>query len=383
MAGGTVIAEVVFWIAAAGVIYPYLGYPLVLWLLGQLMPQRTEFPTQPDADLPGASLIIPVHNEETRIARKIANTAALTYPPGRLQVIYVSDGSTDGTVGAIRDGGDAATVVIELPTRQGKAAALNAGLDRATHGIVIFSDASIELDKDSLRRIVAPFADPRIGCVSGEDRIAEAGGEGLYGRYELMLRRLESRVHSIVGASGSFYAQRRALCEPFTAGMAPDFLSALRTIDKRYRVITEPSAIGAMTSVKHASDEFERKVRTAIRGMTTLFAHASLINPLRTGIVSLALWSHKILRWTVPFCLLALLASSLVLVLTPFYAAALTAQVIFYLLALGALAGWLRLNRTLPGKVALYFSMVNGGLLAAWYRYGRGTRLELWTPSRR
>jgi cellulose synthase/poly-beta-1,6-N-acetylglucosamine synthase-like glycosyltransferase len=376
---GDALAVWTFWIAVAGVFYPYAGYPLVLMLLRQVLKKRS----QAAADLPTVSMIIPVHNEAARLERKIANTLALDYPADRMEVVFVSDGSTDRTVSMIRPHVGPRLTLIELPERGGKAVALNAGLASASGDIVIFTDASIALAPESIRAIVKPFADPGIGCVSGEDRIVDRGGEGLYGRYELYLRRLESDVHSIVGASGCFYAQRRALCSQFTEGMAPDFLSVLRTVEQGYRAISEPAAVGEMSSVKDPKQEFERKVRTLLRGMTALFAYKSLLNPFRYGLFAFALWSHKILRWTVPFFMVAALVSPVVLLDRPFFALVFGAQVAFYATAVVALAEWGNLHRTMPGRIALYFSSVNAAILAAWYRYSLGVRQELWTPSHR
>jgi len=370
----------VFWIAVAGVFYPYAGYPLVLMLMRRFAAR----PRPPaDAPPPSVSMIIPVHNEAPRLLRKIANTLALDYPADRLEIVFVSDGSTDDTVRLIRSKNDPRISLIELPQRGGKAAALNAGLARVSGDIVVFTDASIALAADSLRAIVRPFVDPRVGCVSGEDRIPDTGGEGLYGRYELLLRRLESDVHSIVGASGCFYGQRRELCAPFTEGMAPDFLSVLRTVEQGYRAISEPAAVGEMASVKGAKQEFDRKVRTLLRGMTALFACKTLLNPLRFPVFSFELWSHKVLRWTVPFNLLAALLAPLALLDRPFYVVALVAQIVFYAGAAAAFAEWANVHRSLPGRIALYFSSVNAAILTAWYHYSRGVRQELWTPSRR
>lgn len=371
----------VFWISVAGVAYPYFGFPLLLWCLGKII-KRPALTSDPGF-APSISLIIPVHNEDSRISRKLVNTRALDYPPERIQVLFVSDGSTDRTVEIIRANADAAFTLVELPRRGGKAAALNAGLERATNDILVFSDASIELEPESLRRLVAQFRDPKIGCVSGEDRISESGGEGTYGRYEVFLRRLESHVHSIVGASGSFYAQRRALCTPFTEGMAPDFLSVIRTVEQGYRAVTEPLAVGLMTSVTDTKHEFDRKVRTFIRGMTTLFAHPGVLNPLRSAVFAFTMWSHKVLRWTVPFFLVSSFISAIALFDRPFYLAVLVAQVVFYLAALAAWAGWGGIHRSFPGKVSLYFSIVNAAILSAWFHYSSGVRQEIWTPSRR
>ena len=383
-----------FWLSVLSVIYPYFLYPGALWALGRLVrpPSPPSAPplsappasaTPHSATLPSVSLIVPVSNEEVRIAAKVANTVALRYPAAQLQVLFVSDGSTDNTVEILKTLATPTMTVIDLPVRRGKAAGLNAGLQQARGEILVFSDAAIALEPDALERIVAPFADPTIGCVSGEDRIAESGGEALYGRYELLLRRLESRVSSIAGASGSFYAQRRSLCLPFTAGMAPDFLSVLRTVEQGARAISEPTAVGAMTSVKDPRREFDRKVRTLIRGFTTLFAHGRLLNPFRYGMFAFVLGSHKVMRWVAPVFLVGALVAALAMFGQPFYRLAAVGQVAFYLCGLAALRQWGGVHRTLAGKVALYFSTVNVAVLVAWLRFARGERQELWTPSER
>ncbi len=375
------VAAVAFWLGAAGVLYPYVGYPLILSLWARIRPRPDGRGL--DGELPTISMIVPVHNEAARLERKIENTERLHYPADRLEVIFVSDGSTDGTVDLLARRMNAQMRLIELPARGGKAAGLNAGLAAARHDILVFTDAAIELEPEAVARLVRRFAQPDIGCVSGEDRIADAGGEGLYGRYELLLRRLESAVHSIVGASGSFYAQRRAICRPFTEGMAPDFLSVLRTVEAGYRAISAEDAVGTMTSLSDPKREYDRKVRTLIRGMTTLFAHQRLLNPFAYGWFAFALWSHKIMRWAAPFFLAVTLIAPLALLDRAFYLLAFVAQALFYLLALGARRGLPGLGDALPGRIAVYFVNVHAALVSAWVQYGRGVRQEIWTPSQR
>ena len=370
---------VLFWLSVLGVIYPYFLYPAALWVLSRFVRRATTAP----GPLPGVTLIIPVSNEEIRIASKVANTAALRYPTDLLQVVFVSDGSTDRTVEILRAKLAPGMSVVELPERRGKAAGLNAGLAEARHELLVFTDASIALEPDALERIIEPFADPRIGCVSGEDRIVESGGEAWYGRYELLLRRFESQVSSIVGASGSFYAQRRALCAPFTEGMAPDFLSVLRTVEQGYRAVSEPMALGSMTSVKDPRREFERKVRTLIRGMTTLFAYLHLLNPFRYGVFAFVLASHKVMRWLSPVFVLVAFLAPLALLDRPFYVAAFLGQMMFYLSAWAALQQWAGFHRHTAGKIAFYFATVNMAALVAWMQFARGVRRELWAPSER
>ena len=378
-----VAMEVLFWLSVFGVVYPYLGYPAVLWVLGYFFGRQRQRERGDVPFYPSVSMIIPVCNEEARIERKITNTEALRYPSDRLQVLFVSDGSNDRTVELIRMRASGIMTLVELPVRQGKGAALNAGLAHAKYDLLVFSDAAIELEPDALRNIVQGFRDPVIGCISGEDKIAESGGEAWYGLYELVVRRLESRVHSIVGASGSFYAQRRELCVPFVEGMAPDFLSVLRTVERGFLAVSEPDAVGTMTSVKDSKQEFERKVRTLIRGMTALFFYARVLNPARFGVFAFEMLSHKVLRWSVPFFLITALFSSVMLIDSPWFILFSTVQIAFYLTALLAFFGWSVIRHSLPGKVALYFSMVNAAILVAWLRYAKGVRQELWTPSQR
>jgi cellulose synthase/poly-beta-1,6-N-acetylglucosamine synthase-like glycosyltransferase len=374
---------IVFWVSVGAVFYAYIGYPLALWAIGRLRPSP---PTPPadEAALPGVSVIVPVHNEQATVGTKLENMRALDYPRDRLEILFVSDGSTDATVATIREACDAQVRVIELPERGGKAAALNAGLAAAQAPIVVFTDAAIVLRPDALRELVAPFVDPLVGCVSGEDRIAEAEGEGLYGRYELWLRRQESRLHSIVGASGSLYAQRRALCAPFIPQLAPDFLSVIRTVEQGYRAVVAPNAVGTMHAVSRPGAEFERKVRTLLRGLTTLWRFAHLLNPLRYGLFAVFLASHKLARWLVPlFMLTAFVASGLLAPSSWFYLATFAAQVAFYLMAIAAAFDVAPFASAKVPRIALYFSAVNAATLVAWIKYLGGVRQELWTPSRR
>jgi len=376
------MVEMLFWLATLLVLYAYLGYPLLLILLGRIAPH----PIAADGadDLPPATLIIPVHNEERVIEAKLRNLDSLDYPRDRLAVLIVSDGSTDQTRQRVLDyRGDLQVRFLELPQRQGKAAALNLGLQYAGSGIVVFTDASIMLDPGSLRRVVQPFRDESIGCVSGEDHIPGGGGEGLYGRYELFLRNLESQVSSIAGASGSFYAMRRHLCKPFLPGMAPDFLSVLVTVGHGYRAITEPRAFGTMTSTRSTRGEFTRKVRTLIRGMTALWHARHLLNPFRSGMFSLVLWSHKMARWLVPAFMMIALVTSALLAGHPFYALALVVQLAFYALTLLGLLVPAAAQRSLLVRIPVYFTVVNAAIFVAWIRYLAGERLEIWTPTAR
>ena len=376
------MSRAVFWVSLSMILYAYFGYPLVLSLVRIFRVNNHRKDASRWEFIPTVSLLMPAHNEEGTIEKKIRNTLSLDYPRENLQVIVVSDGSTDSTNTIVRKYPDEGVTFIALENRRGKAQALNAGLSVATGDIVIFTDASILLEPDSLRCIVERFRDERIGCVSGSDRILDGGGEGVYGRYELWLRELESDVHSIVGASGSFYAQRRVLCPPFLEGMAPDFLSALTAVESGYRAVSEPTACGRMASAKKATDEFRRKERTVIRGMTTLFHKRNLLNPFRFGLFSLSLWSHKVIRWLVPFFMILLFLSNAFLLDGRYYGPLFIAQCAFYLSASFSLLG-AGISRNPLSKIPYFFCVSNAAILAGTMKYMAGIRQEVWSPTKR
>lgn len=375
-----ILLGTICWFSLAAVIYAYIGYPLLLYILTAIVPNRNT-DSGPSFEQT-VSLIIPAHNEGEILEKKIGNTLELQFPEEKLEILIISDGSTDDTRDIAQQYAER-IMFYELKQRKGKAAALNLGLQRAAHDIIVFSDASIMLKADALQNLVSRFKAPHIGCVSGEDYIEGSSGEGLYGRYELFLRNLESKLYSIVGASGSFYAQRKALCRPFEEGLAPDFLSVLNTVEQGYVAVTEPSAVGTMSAVKETKDEFARKVRTLVRGMTALFKKAGLLNPFKHPLFALTLGSHKVVRWLVPFFLSLLLISTLFLAGHPFYLLLFTLQAIFYSLGICSMFKVKFLQESILGKIPQYFLLVNLAILVAWWKYLRGMRQEIWIPSKR
>ena len=362
--------------------YTYFGYPILLSLISIF--KRAEEMDMRETFTPSVSMIIPVFNEEAVIADKISNTLALAYPRERFEVIVVSDGSTDRTNEIMGQYADSRLRVVVLGERGGKAAALNRGLREARHEIVVFSDASILLEKDSLRALVSRFRSHEVGCVSGEDHIPTEGGEAAYGRYELLLRNLESRIGSTVAVSGCFYGQRRALCSPFPEGMAPDFLSVLNTVERGQRVVTEPAARGEMKALNEPGRELTRKVRTLLRGMTALSRFRHLLNPFRYGFFAIELLSHKVMRWgSGVFFGVLLLSNAFLLGESPFYALFFLGQVMLYVLGFLGWTGMGRWSRGLPARIAAYICVVNASSLLALVRFLLGQSQELWEPSRR
>jgi cellulose synthase/poly-beta-1,6-N-acetylglucosamine synthase-like glycosyltransferase len=372
----------IFWFCFVAAAYPYVIYPLLLICSNRLL--RRVLPEADTGFQPTVTIICPVHNEAATIEAKIVDLLALDYPSDRLEILVVGDGCTDETLAvAERAGAPGAIRVVELAQRGGKAAALNAGLERSTADIVVFTDAGIRVDNGALRALAGHFVDPRVGCVSGEDWVEGGGNEGLYGRLELLMRREESKLHSIAGASGCLYAERRELCRPFRAGMAPDFLSVLDTVRAGYRAICEPAARGTMKSATSQRAEFRRKTRTFLRGITALFGNAALLNPFRFPAFSFILVSHKLLRWLAPFALLGCLVTAYLLRDIAVYRIALFLQIVLYSLATAGIAWPFLAARSIIVRLCAFVLLVNGAAAIALLLWLGGTRRETWQPTRR
>ena len=360
-----------------------MGYPLSLVLIGLV--RRKEVRKAPF--FPLVSLIITAYNEEKKITRKLENTLALIYPPGKLQILVASDGSSDRTNERVKAFEEKGVQLLVVPERRGKENAQKVALGQAKGDIVVFSDAATLLNPDGLQQIVFNFADPSVGCVSSEDRVTgedgRPGGEGLYVRYEMGLRSLESRVNSLVGLSGSFFAARREVCWDFSGEMQSDFRTVLSCVKLGLRGISDPEAIGYYQDIASQKGEFDRKVRTVLRGLTVFFRHLEFLNVFRYGLFSYQYLCHKLLRWLVPLFLGAVFVSSLILGFhSPVFAALFLGQLAFYVLAAVA---WNRpaLSFWTLVKVPVYFVVVNASILVAWWRYLKGQRVVTWTPTER
>jgi hypothetical protein len=243
------------------------------------------------------------------------------------------------------------------------------------------------LEPIALANIVENFADPTVGCVSSEDRFLERdgtiSGEGAYIRYEMFLRRLETEVNTVVGLSGSFFAARREVCAEWADNLQSDFNTLLNSIKLGMRGISDPASIGYYQNIRDERKEFERKVRTVLRGLSVFMTSWRMVNPMRYGLFSWQLLSHKLCRWLVPFALIVALISNVLLASeSPFYRVALLSQVGFYLIALVSLMTNIS-SRGAIFKIPAFFVLVNWSILTAWYRYFRGDRMVAWEPSKR
>ena len=378
-----VMIKGVFIISIFFVLYSYLGYPISLWIISFF--RRKNIVTGPL--LPTVTIVLTVYNEAARVSQKIDNIFKLDYPRDKLQVIVASDGSTDGTNNIVKEYEVSNIDLLELSERKGKEAAQKEAVRHSKGEIIVFTDVATMLDTGSLKKIVSNFTDPSVGCVSSEDRLMDKSGkpagEGLYVRYEMWLRRLESLVNSLVGLSGSFFAARREVCEDFSGELQSDFRTVLNAVKLGLRGVSDPEAIGWYEDIVEEKKEFSRKVRTVIRGLTVFFRHLEFLNILKYGLFSYQYFCHKLLRWFVPFFLvLALLSNILLITGLSWWVLLLALQTMFYGLAF---LGW-RTNASVFGmitKIPTYFVTVNASIFVAWIRFLRGERITMWTPSKR
>jgi cellulose synthase/poly-beta-1,6-N-acetylglucosamine synthase-like glycosyltransferase len=331
--------KVLFWSSAAIVAYTYVGYPIVLLLLRRLAGRQRVVV----ASVPPVTMIIPAYNEVGVIAAKVGNALDTSYPPDRLEVIVVSDGSSDDTDRVAAEAGGERLRLLRSPGRRGKAHAMNLGAANATGSILLFTDANVFFDRDAVGRLVSRFEDPRVGAVVGRVTLRpegshEASGESLYMRYERGLHQLESDVSSMVTVDGAMFAVRRSLYTPLAEGtVVDDFVTVMRIVELGYRICYAPDATGWEGAAATVRDELKRKARIIAGGWQALAQMRSLLNPLRHPAIALQVVSHKVLRWLVPLCLIGIAGSTLALLGSPFYRFALGAQALFYALALASL----------------------------------------------
>ncbi|MEA5115925.1 MAG: glycosyltransferase family 2 protein [Geobacteraceae bacterium] len=375
--------EYIFWISIILIFHAYFGYPLSLRLISFF--RENEVHRAPIE--PTVTLIITACNEERRIRDKMENTVALDYPKGKLQVLIASDGSTDATNEIVREYASSGIKLLAFPERRGKENAQKDAVQHATGDIIVFSDVATRLDPQALKEIVANFADPSVGCVSSVDRvIGQDGnpcGEGAYVRYEMWLRKLESRVNSLVGLSGSFFAARQEVCRDFSGEMQSDFRTVLNSMRLGLHGISDPESIGYYQDISDSKKEFDRKVRTVLRGLTVFFRNLEFLNIFRFGLFSYQYFCHKLLRWLVPLFLCVALTSHVLLSLaSSAYLLLLPLHLAFYAIAIG---GWLAKSPPSNAvmKIPMYFFAVNLAIVVAWWRFARGKRMVMWAPSER
>lgn len=379
------LAQVLFWLSVAALFYTYVGYPILVALISALRPR----PVHRVPIEPLVTIIITAYNEELSLKAKLENTLALEYPRELLEIIVASDCSTDGTEEIARGFASRGVVLHRQAERLGKTAAQNAAVRMARGEILIFSDATSHYQPNVVRAMVPNFADDSVGCVAGRliyvDKTDSQIGRGArsYWNYELFLKTHESRVCSLIGASGCLYAVRKTAYVPLYNEACSDFIIATKMVEQGLRAVYEPNAICEEETNRRADKELKMRVRVIAQTFTDLWRHRGMLNPLRKGFYAVQLLSHKVMRYLVPFFLITLFAASAVLSYgSTVFRIAFVIQLLGY--SAGVVAWLLEFGGFRHRLLALphYFMLTNAASLLALCQFFRGERYAHWEPIR-
>ncbi len=388
-----------FWLLLLLLFYTYAGYGMILCLLvairRRFRPAGTAY--RPDGYCPGVCLFVTAFNEKEYADQKVANSFSLDYPKDKIQYIWVTDGSDDGTPDLLKK--YPGLEVYHQPERKGKIDAMNRGMQFVRMPFVIFSDTNTLLSINTIREMTACFADPEVGCVAGEKRIvdrekdsASGAGEGLYWKLESKIKKLDAELNSAIGGVGELFAIRTELFEPVEKDtLLDDFIISLRIAARGYRIAYTPDAYAEETASLNVKEELKRKIRIAAGGVQSMIRLRHLLNPFRYGLLSWQFFSHKVLRWSVaPLSLFLFLPANMAMVAsrhawtTPSFPTFLLAfQSLCWLLAL---AGWYFEHRKVRLKLFFapyYFAAINYASLCGIIRYFRGKQKVTWEKSKR
>lgn len=378
------LASFVYWTCLGIVAWVYFGYPLALriGLLG-----RHEYFERAEST-PSVSIIIPAHNEEYGIEAKLRNLLSLDYPSEQVEILVGSDGSSDRTEEIVKQFAGQGVGLISFPQQQGKSAIQNGLVAAASGSILVFTDADCLLPRYAMRFLAEHFADTRVGLVTARpmyvnaDETATVQNEGLYLRYETWLRKQESERGLLAMASGSLFAVRRSLWQPLEQNLGDDFVLPLRVARAGMRNMIE-ARVAASTHLNQNDAEamLRLKVRVISKDLRALLINRALLNPFRYGAITIGLWSHKLLRWFVPYFLLAMVASNALLLDARFFRIALALQAAFYAFAVAGFALRSRAGR-FPWLVPTSFCVVNFAAMLGILKCLAGRTSGMWAPER-
>jgi cellulose synthase/poly-beta-1,6-N-acetylglucosamine synthase-like glycosyltransferase len=371
-------------IAGALLVYVYAGYPVLLAVMAPLFRRKRPEP----GHTPAISVLISAYNEEAAIGRKIEQTLALEYPAGKLEILVVSDGSTDRTDEIVRAVSDPRVRLLRVEGRRGKTIAQNEGVKECRGEVVVFSDATAIYHPKSLLYLAAHYADPKVGAVSGrykyfdpEDSSPTGLGSVAFWNYENMIKLLQSRIGTLTGCSGCIYSVRRKNYVPLPADACSDLVEPLCIVRNGYRVAFEDRALAYEETTKTSTQEFKMRVRVGTRGMRGLLSVPELLMPWRHPWTAFQLVSHKILRWMVSCFLIALFAGSVANLQVPLFRILLVLQLLFYGFALASLVFPLHRRWKVLG-IPLFFCTLNAAAFVSMFQVRRGHKFTTWETIR-
>lgn len=385
---------IALWVSLFLVFYTFFGYGILLYLLVKLrilLKGKRPIPNN-GGKWPSVTLVVSAYNEENCITEKIENSLSLTYPQDKISYLFVTDGSTDRTPEIVA--GRAPIVLMHLPGRRGKIAAMERAMREVKTEIVVFTDANTLLNKEALLNICRHYHDPKVGAVSGEKRVSIAdvadatAGEGFYWKYESKLKTWDSELYSVVGAAGELFSVRTKLYEPVPPDtILDDFMISLRIAEKGYRIIYEAAAYATETGSENVKEELKRKIRIAAGGIQSILRLKSLLNPFHNFVLCFQYVSHRVLRWTItPFLMvLAFVLNGIIAFREQgmMYKTLFAMQVFFYTLAL---LGWLLEKKQVRIKalfIPYYFCMMNYAVAAGIRRYFLKQQSVTWEKAKR
>lgn len=385
MIDGVLVGIVLFWIAAVALFYTYIGYPLILFGLSRF----TRPPTSRSLDeLPSVALIIAAYNEEEVIAEKLENSLQLDYPDEKLDIVVFSDASSDRTDEIVRSYADHGIQLRRIEGRVGKTECQNRVAATVDSDFLVFSDANSMYEPDAIRRLLSKFA-PGVGCVVGELRYGDDGieGESMYWRYEQLIKRLESRVYSLVGGNGSIYAVRRSSYVPLAGDSISDFAEPLAIVERGEIVKYAPDAVAWEQTGASVEAELSRRIRIATRSWHTLYSYRSLLNPLQYPYFSLQLVSHKVTRWLSPILFVALFGTNAAVLLmgeTGVYVVSILLQGALYATAaVGFVGTHTDLETPSVTETVYYFMVANYGMFVGLVNFVRRRNVVTWETADR
>lgn len=392
--------EILLWVMIGVVFYAYIGYGIVLFILVKLKRLlsigKNKYFT-PDYE-PDVTLFVAAYNEKDYVDDKVTNSFSLEYPSSKVRQVWITDGSDDGTPELLSKYKDKGVDVYHEDARGGKIGAMNRGMQFVKSPIVIFSDGNTMLGKESIRRIVNMFSDPKVGCVSGEKRIfnkekdTAAGTEGIYWKYESKLKKWDAELYSVVGAAGELFAIRTELFKHVEHDtLLDDFIISLRVAMEGYTIQYDPEAYAIESSSANVKEELKRKIRISAGGIQSFLRLSALLNIFKYKTLSFQYISHRVLRWIfAPFFLPLIFVANLLIALQTgifnyekFYTLLFYGQILFYVFAL---LGWYFENRKIKIKILFipyYFFMMNVSMYLGLARFLKGKQSVNWERAKR
>ncbi|TRX59559.1 glycosyltransferase family 2 protein [Fulvivirga sp. M361] len=387
------LIEFVFWISLSIIIYTYLGYGIVLYLLVKI--KRILKPAAENYydfnELPELTLIVACYNEADILDEKVKNTLELSYPEKKLNLYFVTDGSTDNSGEVL--GKYERIRVFHTDKRGGKVAAVNRVMEFVTTPLVAFCDANTFLNAEAMVHLARHYKNSAVGAVAGEKKIyqgdkehAAGSGEGAYWKYESFLKRMDSELGTVVGAAGELFSVRTDLYEMVPKNIIiEDFYLSMRIVTKGYKVVYEPDAYAMETGSASTKEEEKRKIRIAAGGIQSIIKLVGLLNFFKYGIVTFQYVSHRVLRWTLTPLLLpvVIVLNYLLLGLHPFYPLLFAAQLAFYTLSL---LGYALRGQKVKFKllfIPYYFTFMNWSVYRGFLRYAGGKQSAVWEKAKR